>query len=180
MHRHTREGRGRAAKRSRSPAERAEHTILGHRLNQIIDRIGVERLPGRPVDLEVELSKPVLLTLEVTDESGTVVVEEPLGLAESGTRTARWRRVDDSGVPVVPGRYRVRLVGVDALGASDGTATTVVVTDGAVTAHGTADASGAYSVSVKLPDGPSDVRKRSSATNPGTGSRSDPGSMPPP
>jgi lipoprotein-anchoring transpeptidase ErfK/SrfK len=35
---------------------------------------------------------------------------------------------------------------------------TVVVTDGAVTAHGTADASGAYSVSVKLPDGPSDVR----------------------
>jgi stage II sporulation protein D len=91
--------------------------------------LGVERLPGRPVDLEVELSKPVLLTLEVTDESGAVVVEEPLGLAESGTRTARWRRVDDSGVPVAPGRYRVRLVGVDALGASDGTATTVVVTE---------------------------------------------------
>ncbi len=34
----------------------------------------------------------------------------------------------------------------------------VVVTDGAVSAHGTADASGAFSVSVKLPDGPSDVR----------------------
>lgn len=106
------------------PGEGAPLSVTPTRVVQ-----GGERLPGRAVVLEVSVSKPVRLALEVVDARGRSVVVEPLGLAEAGIHTATWRRRDAAGQPVAPGAYAVRLVGEDALGATDGTATRVVVTE---------------------------------------------------
>lgn len=90
---------------------------------------GADRLPGRFVEVAIDVNKPVLLRLEVTDADGALLVTEDLGLAEAGTHRARWWREDAAGVAVAPGEYRVALVGQDAEGVVEGTPVTVTVTE---------------------------------------------------
>jgi len=90
---------------------------------------GDARLPGRDATLAVTVNKPVMLTLEVTDDAGRTIARRDLGLAEAGRHEATWSRRDDEQQDVAPGTYRVALIGVDADGAVAGSATLVTVTE---------------------------------------------------
>jgi SpoIID/LytB domain protein len=79
--------------------------------------------------VEIDVNKPVLLTLEVTGTSGTRVLTRSLGVAEAGTHAATWRFDTSDGQPVEPGDYRIVLTGQDHTGATAGTPMTVTVPD---------------------------------------------------
>jgi hypothetical protein len=79
------------------------------------------------VAVEVDVNKPVLLDLEVTDADGNVVLTRPLGVAERGTHAAVWRLEAADGSLVPPGAYRVALVAEDQGGDRDGTAIPVTL-----------------------------------------------------
>ena len=82
---------------------------------------------GDAVAVEADVTKPVLLHLEVTDGSGEVVLHRPMGVAESGSHAAVWRLDDRDGSLVEPGPYRVALIGEDPAGDRAGTALDVTV-----------------------------------------------------
>jgi len=71
-------------------------------------------------DVRIEVNKPVLLRLEVAHEDGRTVLVRQLGLAERGVHWVRWFHDGDDGERIAPGRYRLRLVGVDQSGTEAG------------------------------------------------------------
>jgi stage II sporulation protein D len=79
------------------------------------------------IAVEAAVNKPVLLHLEVTDGGGEVVLQRPVGVAESGSHAAVWRLDDRDGSLVEPGHYQVALIGEDPAGDRDGTALAVSV-----------------------------------------------------
>ncbi len=77
-------------------------------------------------DVRISVNKPVLLRLEVTAESGQIVLRRELGLAEQGVHWIRWFHDDAAGDRIGAGRYRVALVGSDQDGTVAGEASRVL------------------------------------------------------
>jgi stage II sporulation protein D len=77
-------------------------------------------------DVRISVNKPVLLRLEVTAESGQIVLTRELGLAEQGVHWVRWFHDDAAGDRIGAGRYRVALVGSDQNGTLAGEASRVL------------------------------------------------------
>ena len=77
-------------------------------------------------DVRISVNKPVLLRLEVTAESGQIVLTRELGLAEQGVHWIRWFHDDAAGDRIGAGRYRVALVGSDQDGTVAGEASRVL------------------------------------------------------
>ena len=79
------------------------------------------------VTVDVDVNKPVLLYLEVTDGAGEVVLRRELGVAEAGSHAAIWRLEDGDGSLVEHGPYQVALIGEEPAGDRDGTAIDMTV-----------------------------------------------------
>jgi hypothetical protein len=77
--------------------------------------------------VEIDVNKPVLMTLEVTAPDGGRVLTRSLGVAEAGTHAATWRFDTSDGEPVAPGDYLVALQGEDHTGEVAGTPLAVTV-----------------------------------------------------
>jgi len=73
------------------------------------------------VAVQVEVNKPVRLTLEVADGDGRPVLTRDLGVVEAGRHSAVWRLDDQDGSLVSDGQYQVALRGEDHAGDRAGT-----------------------------------------------------------
>ncbi|MBS3941623.1 MAG: SpoIID/LytB domain-containing protein [Actinobacteria bacterium] len=94
---------------------------------------------GDAVVVEVDLNKPALLRLVVTDAAGDEVLVRDLGAADPGVQAATWRYDDADGAAVGPGEYSLVLLGRDATGAEDGSPLAVTVSEDEADAAAAAD-----------------------------------------
>ena len=88
------------------------------------------------VTVEAEVNKAALRRLEVRDDTGALVIDRDLGVADAGVHAATWRFTDADGAPVPPGAYRLVLLAEDGTGTVGGEPLDIAIDEEATTRAG--------------------------------------------
>ncbi|AKU93022.1 flagellar hook assembly protein FlgD [Vulgatibacter incomptus] len=100
-----------------SSNQTATASLVGRELVYRTDSVHLDGVSG--ANVMAELSAPAsTVTVTVTDSTGKTVRTIRLGAAEKGSFTYGWDGLDDSGVPLPAGDYKVRIAAADEKGKS--------------------------------------------------------------
>jgi flagellar basal-body rod modification protein FlgD len=89
-------------------------SLIGRDVRATSDSVRLES--GAPAEFFVSIVRPARVTATIATESGQAVRTLDLGALPAGENRIVWDGRGDDAAALAPGRYRIRLEGVDAAG----------------------------------------------------------------